>query len=129
MFHRRCRVPVGGKPAPPGTRVFSREDRPTGCELLRDPARPAALTPSPRFGAVRRPEKGRPFMVMGPEPPAGGTTTLIAAEEPATVEGRVIEGRSLGQIAWTRLKRDRVAMTGGAVVLLLIVVAIFAPLI
>ncbi len=68
-------------------------------------------------------------MVMGPEPPAGGTTTLIAAEEPATVEGRVIEGRSLGQIAWMRLKRDRVAMTGGAVVLLLIVVAIFAPLI
>jgi peptide/nickel transport system permease protein len=39
-----------------------------------------------------------------------------------------IAGRSLGQIAWMRLKRDRVAMTGGAVVLLLILVAIFSPL-
>ena len=40
-----------------------------------------------------------------------------------------IEGRSLGRIAWTRLKRDRVAMAGGAVVLFLVFVAIFAPLI
>jgi peptide/nickel transport system permease protein len=40
-----------------------------------------------------------------------------------------IEGRSLKQIAWSRLKRDKVAMTGGAVVIFLILVAIFAPLI
>jgi peptide/nickel transport system permease protein/oligopeptide transport system permease protein len=39
-----------------------------------------------------------------------------------------IEGRSLGQIAWMRLRRDKVAMVGGAVVLLLILMALFAPL-
>jgi peptide/nickel transport system permease protein/oligopeptide transport system permease protein len=36
-----------------------------------------------------------------------------------------IEGRSLGQIAWRRLRRDRVAMTGGVVVVLLILLALF----
>jgi peptide/nickel transport system permease protein len=40
-----------------------------------------------------------------------------------------IEGRSLGQIAWTRLKRDKVALGGGIVVLLLIVMSLLAPLI
>jgi peptide/nickel transport system permease protein len=40
-----------------------------------------------------------------------------------------IEGRSLGQIAWRRLRRDKVAMVGGAVLIFLILVAVFAPLI
>lgn len=40
-----------------------------------------------------------------------------------------IEGRSLGRIAWTRLKRDKVALAGGCVVVFLIVVAFVAPLI
>lgn len=40
-----------------------------------------------------------------------------------------IEGRSLGQIAWMRLKRDRVAMAGGFVVLILTIMAVLAPLI
>ena len=40
--------------------------------------------------------------------------------------GARIEGRSLGQIAWMRLKRDKVALGGGIVVLLLMLVAIFA---
>jgi peptide/nickel transport system permease protein len=43
--------------------------------------------------------------------------------------GKEIEGRSLGQIAWRRLRRDRVALGGAAVIILLILVAIFAPLI
>ena len=43
--------------------------------------------------------------------------------------GERIEGRSLGRIAWMRLRRDKVAMAGGAFVLLLIIFAIFAPLI
>ncbi len=43
------------------------------------------------------------------------------------VEGKVIEGRSLGQIAWMRLRRDKVAMGGGVVVILLILVAIIGP--
>lgn len=40
-----------------------------------------------------------------------------------------IEGRSLGQIAWLRLKRDKVAMIGAAVIIALIVMALLAPLI
>ena len=42
--------------------------------------------------------------------------------------GKAIEGRSLGQIAWMRLRQDKVAMAGGIVVILLILVAIFGPL-
>lgn len=40
-----------------------------------------------------------------------------------------VEGRSLGRIAWTRLKRDKLAVAGGCVVLFLVLVAIFAPVI
>jgi len=52
----------------------------------------------------------------GPEP----------APAPA-VAGKAIEGRSLGQIAWMRLRQDKVAMAGGIVVIFLILVAIFGP--
>jgi peptide/nickel transport system permease protein/oligopeptide transport system permease protein len=53
-----------------------------------------------------------------------------AAQPEAVLEGiGQIEGRSLGQIAWMRLKRDRVAIAGGCVVVVLMLVAIFAPLI
>jgi peptide/nickel transport system permease protein/oligopeptide transport system permease protein len=44
-----------------------------------------------------------------------------------TVAGKAIEGRSLGQIAWMRLRQDKVAMAGGIVVIFLILVAIFGP--
>jgi peptide/nickel transport system permease protein len=40
----------------------------------------------------------------------------------------VIEGRSLGRIAWNRLKKDKVAFVGGIIVILLMTTAIFAPL-
>jgi peptide/nickel transport system permease protein len=67
-------------------------------------------------------------MVVGP-----GTVSdqVPIAPDPAegAVPGKAIEGRSLGRIAWTRLKRDRVAMGGAYVVIFLILVAIFAPLI
>lgn len=52
-----------------------------------------------------------------------------AAPELVLVGEKRIEGRSLGQIAWARLKRDKVALGGGFFVLFLILVAIFAPLI
>jgi peptide/nickel transport system permease protein/oligopeptide transport system permease protein len=42
---------------------------------------------------------------------------------------KAIEGRSLGQIAWRRLKRDKVAIAGACVIVFLILVAVFAPLI
>jgi ABC-type dipeptide/oligopeptide/nickel transport system permease subunit len=41
------------------------------------------------------------------------------------VGAKAIQGRSLGQIAWMRLRRDKVAMAGGIVVAVLILVAVF----
>jgi peptide/nickel transport system permease protein len=43
------------------------------------------------------------------------------------VGAKAIEGRSLGQIAWMRLRRDKVAMAGGIVIIVLILIAIFGP--
>jgi ABC-type dipeptide/oligopeptide/nickel transport system permease subunit len=54
--------------------------------------------------------------------PGGGAPEPVPA-----VPGKVIEGRSLGQIAWLRLRQDKVAMVGGVVVVLLILVGIFGP--
>ncbi|MFF3988452.1 ABC transporter permease [Streptomyces sp. NPDC001797] len=54
-----------------------------------------------------------------------------AAEEAAAANAgdKAVQGRSLGRIAWERLKRDKLALTGGVVVLLLILVAVLAPVI
>jgi ABC-type dipeptide/oligopeptide/nickel transport system permease subunit len=55
-------------------------------------------------------------------------TPEVAPE--AVLEGigeTAVEGRSLGQIAWMRLKRDKVAMAGGIFIIVLVVVAIFGP--
>jgi peptide/nickel transport system permease protein/oligopeptide transport system permease protein len=43
------------------------------------------------------------------------------------ISGAAIEGRSLGQIAWLRLRRDRVAIGGGIFIVFLILVAIIGP--
>ncbi len=51
------------------------------------------------------------------------------ADVTAGVPAAAIEGRSPGRIAWTRLKRDKLALAGGVIVVFLIVVAVFAPLI
>jgi peptide/nickel transport system permease protein len=59
--------------------------------------------------------------------PDGGKVDPEATLE--GMRGKKIQGRSLGQIAWMRLRRDKVAMGGGIVVILLILMAIFAPLI
>ena len=45
----------------------------------------------------------------------------------AGVSAEAIQGRSLGQIAWLRLRRDKVAMAGGIFVIFLALVAIFGP--
>ena len=55
-------------------------------------------------------------------------STAAAPEAVTSGMGRTIEGRSLGQIAWLRLRRDKVAMGGGVLVLLLVLLAVFAPL-
>ncbi|MFG2192724.1 ABC transporter permease [Streptomyces sp. NPDC048639] len=57
--------------------------------------------------------------------PVKGDEAGVAAD----VTKKAVEGRSLGRIAWNRLKRDKLALAGGAMVLLLILVAVFAPLI
>ncbi|MFF7840938.1 ABC transporter permease [Streptomyces ossamyceticus] len=52
-----------------------------------------------------------------------------APADPAGPAGKNVEGRSLKQIAWNRLKQDKVALAGGVTVLVLALVAVFAPLI
>ncbi|MFI6641097.1 ABC transporter permease [Streptomyces sp. NPDC050504] len=58
------------------------------------------------------------------------TTGSAAEAQPEAVltgaKQSQIEGRSLGQIAWTRFKRDKAAMAGGIVVLLLILLAVLS---
>ncbi|MFE1317045.1 ABC transporter permease [Kitasatospora phosalacinea] len=59
------------------------------------------------------------------------TTGPAAGEQPEAAStpapAKQIEGRSPGRIAWSRLKRDKIALAGGAVVVLLVLAAIFAP--
>jgi peptide/nickel transport system permease protein len=59
----------------------------------------------------------------------GSARGLLDPTAAGLPEEKKIQGRSLGQIAWMRLKRDKVAMGGAGVVIFLILVAIFAPLI
>jgi hypothetical protein len=69
-------------------------------------------------------------MVLEPEP--GGPSEVRVGGEAAKLVGEqavAIEGRSLRQIAWSRLKRDRVALAGAVVVILLILHGGLAPLI
>jgi peptide/nickel transport system permease protein/oligopeptide transport system permease protein len=56
--------------------------------------------------------------------------SALQADPDAAVSGmsaKAVEGRSLRQIAWMRLKRDKVALGGGVVIILLLLTAIFAP--
>ncbi|MCX5385814.1 ABC transporter permease [Streptomyces sp. NBC_00083] len=58
------------------------------------------------------------------------TTGSAAEAQPEAVltgaKQSQIEGRSLGQIAWARFKRDKMAVAGGVVVILLILLAVLA---
>ena len=45
----------------------------------------------------------------------------------AGISGKEIQGRSLGQIAWMRLRRDKVAMAGGVIIVVLVVIAVIGP--
>ena len=62
-------------------------------------------------------------------PPEAGAEAEAAIPEAVLAGAGPTEGRSLGQIAWMRLKRDKVALGGGIFLIFLILVAIFAPLI
>ncbi|WP_249999933.1 ABC transporter permease [Actinoplanes sp. M2I2] len=66
-------------------------------------------------------------MSLGPEASIADETTAPTADAADDRGDKAITGRSLKQIAWRRLKRDKVAIAGGIVVIFLIVVAILAP--
>ncbi|GGK09663.1 peptide ABC transporter permease [Pilimelia anulata] len=63
-------------------------------------------------------------MGIGPDPSqSSGAVALAEPEPPAAPK---IEGRSLGRIAWTRLKRDKFAMGGIIVIGVLVLIAALA---
>lgn len=54
----------------------------------------------------------------------------MTADPEAVVAGEShIQGRSLSQIAWSRLRRDKVALTGAVFIVFLVLLAVFAPLV
>jgi ABC-type dipeptide/oligopeptide/nickel transport system permease subunit len=59
---------------------------------------------------------------LSPTTPEASPEAVLAG-----MGGKAIQGRSLGQIAWLRLRRDKVAMAGGVIVVLLVLLAIFGP--
>ncbi|WP_416979556.1 ABC transporter permease [Streptomyces sp. T028] len=63
------------------------------------------------------------------EPTAEAAPSAAEEAAVATAGAKAVQGRSLGRIAWERLKRDKLALTGGIVVLFLVVVALLAPVI
>ncbi|WP_338783277.1 ABC transporter permease [Streptomyces sp. DG1A-41] len=63
------------------------------------------------------------------EPTAEAAPSAAEEAAVATAGEKAVQGRSLGRIAWERLKRDKLALAGGAVVLFLVVVALLAPVI
>jgi peptide/nickel transport system permease protein len=58
-----------------------------------------------------------------------GAEDSVAAPEAVLSGVGKVEGRSLGQIAWLRLRRDKVALAGFVVLVFLVLVAILAPVI
>ncbi len=127
--HLRCAAPVTHRAR---NRESTQETvRPTA-DCRRTLRFDGGATPRPVaacwFRVHRHPYKGANApMVMGPEPPTATTTEVVDETALVAAGGPAIEGRSLGRIAWTRLKRDRVAMGGGIVIIALILIAIFAP--
>ncbi|WP_415624403.1 ABC transporter permease [Phytohabitans flavus] len=57
------------------------------------------------------------------------STEIARPEAPPPPNGIDIAGRSPGQLAWARLRRDRVAVISGGVLAFFLLVAILAPLI
>ena len=61
--------------------------------------------------------------------PASDTSQTIPAGAPLALARAPIRGSSLWRDAWRRLRRNKLAVVGGAVVILLCLIAIFADLI
>ena len=62
-------------------------------------------------------------------PPDVGAETAAAHPEAVVSGVGRTAGRSLSQIAWLRLRKDKVALAGATVLVFLVLVAVFAPLI
>ncbi|MCX4746662.1 ABC transporter permease [Kitasatospora sp. NBC_01287] len=58
--------------------------------------------------------------------PTDTTTAAPGDPAPAVSAPTAIEGRSLGRIAWLRFRRDKAAVVGGVVVILLVLLAVLA---
>ncbi|MEV4351917.1 ABC transporter permease [Actinoplanes sp. NPDC049596] len=67
-------------------------------------------------------------MSLGPEASVTDEQTPPTADAADRPGEQAIAGRSLKQIAWRRLKKDKVAIAGACVVIFLILVALLAPL-
>ena len=61
------------------------------------------------------------------EPVAAGTGTAV--REPLPAARKVIEGRSPTQLAWERLRKDRAATIAAVTIVIIILLALFAPVI
>ncbi|MFG2101999.1 ABC transporter permease [Micromonospora echinaurantiaca] len=67
--------------------------------------------------------------VAGPVGPDVAAAPVEPGAEPSTSDGTGFVGRSPGQLAWIRLKRDRVGMVSGAVLVFFVLLAAAAPLV
>src|SRR5256885_12625722 len=78
---------------------------------------------------VRECANAQPWTGRGMTAPLEVTESSTTAQPDAALQGmsrKAIQGRSLGQIAWMRLKRDKVAMAGGVIIIVLLVIAVTA---
>ncbi len=57
------------------------------------------------------------------------TGDSFTGQDGPDVPAKAVAGRTLRSLAWSRLKQDRLALAGGVVVVILLVLAILAPLI
>ncbi|MGE5826965.1 MAG: ABC transporter permease [Micromonosporaceae bacterium] len=79
--------------------------------------------------------RGEPVLDVPATPPSGDVLVAVGdeAEPAAPVTGPIppkqFIGRSPGQLAWLRLRRDRTASTSAVVVMFFILIALAAPLI
>lgn len=109
----------------PRVTLRSRSDRGRVPDINLLPESSNVLSGSTVGAYPRQPERSREanrFMSVQPAGPE------LAVESHAEVSPEVaaIQGRSLRQIAWRRLKQDKVAIVGGVIVIIIALVAIFA---
>src|SRR5215203_3224828 len=115
----------GGIGTPGGPSGYRRR-RLSACGPRRDSTWTAARDNPIRGTPVRGKVERGPELTLPPEVGADAETAIPDAVLAGAAR---TEGRSLGQIAWMRLRKDRVALVGLGVLIFLILVAIFAPLI